>query len=232
MADSGLLYTRNVLVIGNIGSGKSTVINKLINSNSMKTGFSLSRITTKIEIFRGTMTCDSDKHFSLLVIDSVGMIDPDVNPSKEMTDLRLIKDLKEKISSIFTAGVNIILIVLNIEQLRSEGKQLIQLLKNNFYSKFWKKCHLVFTHCELLSESAIKERLQDIKEKLLHYFPQDFEWIETRIITVGFFEEKDIDKDYEVAFKKKVKNEVFKLRKAVMDAEDFEPNFNLWKHKK
>ena len=229
MADVGLTYARNILVIGNVGSGKSTVINKLVGTEALKTGFSFSRITTKIGMVGGTMKVDSDKQFIVNIIDSVGMIDPQGNPSKEMTDLRLIKDLKEKISSTFTAGVSIILIVLHIERLRSEGKQLIQLLKNNFYPKFWKKCHLVLTHCDLLTESAIEERLQDIKKHFLCYFPKDFEWKETRITTVGFFKQNDIAEEYKDRLTKRADGEACKLRKAVMEAEDFEPNFNLWK---
>lgn len=230
----GLVHKRNVLVVGNVGSGKSTVINKIINEDpGLTTEFSLSRITTGTEQVAGEFKFDSTTKYSVNVIDTIGLVDPEGVSSKQMADIQIIKDIKRTVSNTFNEGISIIFIVLNIQRLRSEEKKLFEVLKSNFDSGFWKICTLIFTHCELLSDATIKLRLDEIKKKYLPLLPAaHFEWNDTRIKTVGFPKESEIAEEYRAAIRDKMDKDAYILRNAIKEADKLEPLFNIWRQRR
>ena len=102
---------RNVIVIGRTGSGKSTLINKVVGQSVLKAKFSFSSVTKQIEQIAGNLEIDSQT-YDITFIHTVGIHDGSLYDEK--SNSQIIADIKKAITDRFTTGVNLILVTLNL----------------------------------------------------------------------------------------------------------------------
>ena len=229
-------YTRNIFVIGSTGTGKSTLLNKIIGEEDhFQTGDSTRRITTEIEQVSGVMTFN-DAKYELTCIDTVGMNDQNRRSGDNKTNEKVIADIKMAISTTFKRGVSVIFIVLSKQRLCEEERKLFTFLSQHFDSGFWTKCFIVITHCELLKQEAIDTRVRELKDNLARYnclkqFVGNDEWEDARlrIKTVGFPDTRKTLSDMIAALTVGMEDDIFMLRKIVAEASVMEPSVNITK---
>ena len=216
------VHKRNVIVIGRTGSGKSTLINRIVGEELLEAKFSFSSVTKEIEQIHGTLEIDSIK-YDVCFIDTVGVHDG--TSSNQKSNTQIISDIKEAITKRFTSGVNLILVTLNLQQLTAQDKEMFTMLRSNFQPAFWKLAVLVFTHCDLLNEKAIKQRIQDFKgneetKEIAKSFGD-------QIITVGFPSLDDIKEEHKKERMKEMKVDVGKLHNTLKKAKSVEQPTNI-----
>lgn len=211
---------RNIIVIGRIGTGKSTLINKVVGKERLKAGFSFSAITEEIKQIAGKLKIDEcNSSFDVTFIDTVGLNDGAAHHQK--TNAEIMEDIKEAITDRLSHGVNLIIITLNIEErFTSYDKELFDLLQLNFKGKFWDLSILVFTHCDRLLDKKIEERLEIFKDdRVTKEIADKFG---DRIVTVGFPCSDDYDESNAEEVEKKMKRDTGKLHKCIEKAAEME----------
>ena len=212
------VHKRNVIVIGRTGSGKSTLINKVIGQSVLKAKFSFSSVTKQIEQIAGNLEIDSQT-YDITFIDTVGIHDGSLYDEK--SNSQIIADIKKAITDRFTIGVHLILVTLNLQQLSGDDKEMFKMLQSRFKPTFWKIAVLVFTHCDLLNERAIKERISDFKtNKATRDIAEKFE---DRIVTVGFPSLDDIKEEHKEKREEEMKRDVGKLHDVIENAQYLQP---------
>lgn len=227
-------HTRNIIVIGTIGTGKSTLINRIIGDDCLRTGFSLSRITKEIEQVSGLMEFDGKK-YNITCIDSAGLIDPSSDFDKQLTNPHIIDDIKMAISITFKVGVSIIFLVLDISRLRIEERNLFKYLQEHFGPSFWKKCFIVFTHCDILTDDGKEAAITEFKSSFEGYgclkqFIGSGTWEDARrlrVKTVGLPTDSEVTDELAIELAPRVENDIYMLRKIVKEAVSLEPSNNV-----
>ena len=216
------VHKRNVIVIGRTGSGKSTLINQIVGQKVLEERFSFSSVTKEIEQIQGTLEIDSKK-YEVCFIDTVGVHDG--TSSNQKSNAQIISDIKTAITERITSGVNLILVTLNLLQLSPQDKEMFTMFRSNFKPAFWKLAVLVFTHCDLLNERAIKQRIQDFKyNEETKEIAQSFG---DQIITVGFPSLDDIKEEHKQTRLEEMKVDVGKLHDALKEANSAELPKNI-----
>ena len=98
---------------------------------------------------------------------------------------------------------------------------MIKMLQSRFKPTFWKIAVLVFTHCDMLKDKAIKERISDFKtNKATRDIAEKFE---DRIVTVGFPSLDDIKEEHKEKREEEMKRDVRKLHDVIENAKSLEP---------
>ena len=201
---------RNVIIIGRTGSGKSTLVNKIVGKEIIETKFSchadIKQIAGKLEI--------DDQPYDITLVDTIGL---DYAASgRNLSNTQILTVIQEAITDRLAHGVNLILITLNLQQLSVDDIKIFEMLQPHFKPKFWKLSILILTHCDLLSETAIKERIQDFKSNKA--YKEIVEKFEGRIVTVGFFSLDHIKEENKEKINKEMQRDVRKLLDIIENA--------------
>ena len=145
---------RIVVVIGTTGTGKSTIINMLLNNDFSKDscdrpcsiGESAESVTKKHSWW---VSCKHERMFA----DTMGFSDPD-NP-----DIEVCVQLKKLIKAI-EVGIHCVIIVVKYGRLSREERANLETMKALFNESFAKHCVLVLTHYDRgLSEHEKKQAI-------------------------------------------------------------------------
>lgn len=154
-----------VFVIGEVGQGKSTIINAILNENVTKVGDAdedeyLTGVTKNIQKFTGKVSGGQ----SIEIFDSPGFGDIDKNPND------MVKEYEEKLGGIC---IDCVLIVLRIDNHRLNAFTAMSLEIFKILTKSedpWDNLILFFTHCDKVKPDRIKiigeKTLQKLNEIL------------------------------------------------------------------
>ena len=197
-------------MIEETGCGRSTLINNIVGQTVVKAKFSFCSVTVETVQVAVRMKIHSQTY-------DISFIEPSARFWKydHMSTAKTVAPLKEAISERFTSGVNLILILVNLEdRIRLD---MFKILQSEFKPAFWKASVLIFTHCDKLYEREVEERIINFKtNKVTKAIAERFQ---DKMITVGFpsldyFSEQDKER---IADKMKI--DVNKLHDIITSAE-------------
>ena len=217
MATGSFNEIRNVLVIGKIGSGKSTLINNTVRKDLLEARFSFSRVTRQIQQIKGTMEIDKVP-YGISFIDTIGLGDAAGAPSSSdnFTNPQVIASINKAIKDRFKDGLNLVIITINVQAYTKDDKEMFKILQSNFKPMFWKSAVLVFTHCDGMIESAVQQRINSFKnDEQTKDIAGKFE---DRIETVGFPSLVETSEDIKATIIKDMERDVKKLHERIKNA--------------
>eukprot|EP00117_Sycon_ciliatum_P042557 scpid64065/ scgid30942/ len=150
MASHGLIRTeaysklvkRHVLIIGRTGSGKSTIVNMLVNN-----GYSASECNSPNAVGHGAAAGTTKAKFSIaprtgmFICDTIGFGDRTNSEEEIIEDLRAIYKTAEM-------GISCIIVVAKCQRWSMEDVLLLDILDRMFESNWPKQAILVLTHYE------------------------------------------------------------------------------------
>ena len=210
---------RYVMVIGKVGCGKSTLINKIIGTNVFRAEQSLNRVTYAIRQTVGKKYID-EILYELDFIDTIGLGDVVENPSHQLSfsNPEIIVMIKEQLKVRFKHGVNIIFVTIRYKTFKKDDKDMFKLLQTHFKPKFWNLAVLVITHCEGIKDSVLKEYIEKLKstEPAIRKF-------EDRIVTTGFPDLNTIREELKIPYPEEIAEGVKILDNIIKEANCVEP---------
>ena len=174
--------TRNVMVVGKTGAGKSTVSNAIVCKGNEGLKFevssSFSSCTTNCDHCVVQIT-EGSTIYKMKVIDTVGLFD-----TGSLTNEDTIAELKKYLQEHFNKGLNLILFVLKEGRFTNEEKKTFQFLQQNFCDEISAISALVMTSCDMKDELARSKLIQEFRSNELTKPTAEF--LKAGIYTVGF----------------------------------------------
>ena len=219
MAFSKYCPERFVMVIGKVGCGKSTLINKISGTNTISAGQSFTRVTDTIQQTVERKYIDENL-YELDFIDTIGLRDVGENPSYEQSfsNSEGIVMIKKALKDRFKHGVSIIFVTLRYKSFTKDDENMFKLLQTHFKPKFWNLAVLVITHCEGVEDRVLKEYIQELKSTepaILNF--------EDRIVTTGFPDLNTIREEFKKQYTEEIEKDIKKLDNAIKEAKYIEP---------
>ena len=214
---------RNVIVMGKVGTGKSTVINNIVGKEIFEARFSYSRVTREIGQIAGKLELEEAAYMTNF-IDTIGLADDAGTVSLSSDNFRnpdIMVKINDAIKCRFKNGVSLVIVVLNMQSYTKDDKDMFKALQNNFKPLFWKLAVLVFTHCDGMDENAVKKRIECFRED--EETKDIAAKFEDRIITVGFPPIKAMKADLKESYKTDIKRDVAKLHEHLRKANKLHP---------
>lgn len=221
---SGFIGARFVVVLGKVGCGKSTLINKVLGEDIMPAKRSVYRVTDKITQTIGKKEFYDGKMYELNFIDTIGMGDHvEFCEEARFSNPEIIIKIKTALNERFRQGVSLIIVTLRYKSFRKDDKDMFKLLKSHFLPLFWESAVLVITHCEGINDSELKAHIEELRAAEPEILKFD-----DRIVTVGF---PDLDSlKVEVLkqqYKEDMKKDVTKLQDHIIKAAGVHPCNNI-----
>ena len=210
------------MVIGKIGTGKTTLINNIIGKDILKAKFSFSRVTHLTEQITGKLTL-GQVTYDINFIDTIGLSDAVGAPSSSdnFTNPQIIESIKIAIKERFKDGLSLVIITLNLQSYTKDDKDMFKILESNFKPLFWQLAILVFTHSDGMVEREVEQRVQSFKnDEQTRAIASKFEG---RIITVGFPSLEIIKEDFKESLKRDMERDVQKLHEYIKIAVTTQP---------
>ena len=229
MAESNFIGERFVLVLGKVGCGKSTLINKVIGEDLLPTKRSIYRVTDKITQRIGKKEFYNGKTYELNFIDTIGMGDNVQTVSEQaFSNPDVIVMIKRALKERFKLGTSLIIVTLQYNSFRKDDKDLFKLLKSHFQPLFWASSILIITHCEGIHDHVLEAYIKELKATEAEILK-----FEDRIVTVGF---PDLDtlktEGLKQQYQESMKTDVKKLQDCIINAVDVQPYESIVYEKK
>ena len=209
---------RNVIILGKTGSGKSTIINKVLGEKCVEAKFSFSGVTKEVKLISRLIQVDGLKYY-VNFMDTVGLCDTKVVAKKD--NEKIISDIKEALKTKFTGGVHLIIVTIDISRICEDDIDIIKLLDHNFKAMFWKISVLVFTHRDKINRVTVRKRICDFKDSVKSRLIAST--FEDRIYIVAFPPIEDIRDGYKDQLLKEIPIDIDRLRRAISNAREAEP---------
>ena len=156
------VYNRNIIVLGKIGSGKSTVCNHIVGRESFAVCSSVGRSERRKVSFAELRT-----HTSTDVEYHIKVADTQVGLRFFKSSSRVVDQLKQKVSKRFPEGVNLLLFVYKSGRFTKEERECIDAIIRNFGPQFSDISALVVTGCEQMGAEERRELVDEFKSSEL-----------------------------------------------------------------
>ena len=169
----------NVLVLGVMGQGKSTVANKVLCHDHFSVSARPTLETKSVSCGERVIEGPGKVMYSVKVVDTMGFCDPQGNPEETVKAIQ--KFLQEEV----VEGVSLVLFVTSERRMTEALMETTELIKKHF-KQISPISALVITHCESLDDDAREEIVKEYKTRNDKREATVVEFMQKGIYTVGF----------------------------------------------
>ena len=209
---------RNVVVLGKTGGGKSTVANKIIETEAgdHPPPFEISdrnivSVTTDTKASMAVLKTSDDRHYNVKVIDTVGFFDTGGKSNKE-----IISTTKKYVREHVPVGLHLILFVYKKNRWTKEEQDTFDFLTTHFEGEISAISALIITGCEGVDGDERKGIVDTFKQEK----PDIANFMQKGIIPVGFPDLQKMKAAIREAYKEDIKADQEALRTLVYSCED------------
>eukprot|EP00298_Acanthocystis_sp_HF-20_P011513 c19433_g1_i1.p1 GENE.c19433_g1_i1~~c19433_g1_i1.p1 ORF type:complete len:289 (+),score=34.95 c19433_g1_i1:26-892(+) len=199
------------IVLGSTGSGKSTLINYMTQTDTSDMldssfGSSVNSVTKGFNVVESKRTTINDVEAEFRFMDSIGFDAHDIDND------RLFRNITKQILLMGDPRINAVVLVHKMERFRSKFAHDLDNILRMFKLFDIKKEHIlvVITHSALYSDDVREKYTKDLSKKLYEYVR------ETNIMHVNFVKYSEIDPAFIKHFEDSMPREFDKLAKKLM----------------
>lgn len=201
--------SRNVVLLGKSGAGKSTVGNQLTGlPGGFRTGSALHGVTDSISHIDVVRDYEA-RRLRITVTDTIGLFDT----NKKNYDI--MKKIRVNFREYNTSGLNVILFVFKRGRFTTEEGRVFNLILSYCSSEVAKMSALVITGCEDMGAAKRAEYVQEFKSDSLTKPIANF--MQLGIYPVGFPDVSDMSEILQSAFSTVIENDSQTLLKLLAD---------------
>ena len=174
---------RNVVVFGKTGAGKSTVSNRILETEGIQEPFVVSEhkvVLSEPKLSKAAMSVlktEDECQYLVKVIDTMGFHNTCGKKNSE-----IVKDIKQYLRDQMSDGINLVLFVSRHGRWTKEEQQTFDLVIHNFKSELSSISALVVTGCDGYEDDEKKEVITDIETAK----PEVANFMKKGIYPVGF----------------------------------------------
>ena len=193
---------RNIVLLGNTGAGKSTLVNHIIGREELKVHSSIAGVTRSALVMPPVTAQARGYKFTFKLIDTAGVYDR--SNQEIISDIK--RCFKQEIQSI-----NLILFVFKDGRFTSEDKKTFEMIIKSINERMSDISALVVTNCDQKGHVARKRIVDDIHataEKIADF-------VKKGIYTVGFPNLSEIDEDLRSMYEQSIKKDECEIRDLV-----------------
>ena len=197
----------NIVVLGVMGSGKSTVANKILRHKAFDVAANPTSVTKMVSCAERVIEGPGKVMYSVKVVDTVGFSDPDKDP-----DI-ILKDLRRFFQTSVVEGVSLVLFV-SRKRFTNEVIETIERIKENF-KEISPMSALVITNCDAMTEEARAELLESIKRDKASHVVKVCSFMKKGIYAVGFPDLKDTREEFKPIYEKVMEADIKTLHQVI-----------------
>jgi len=197
----------NIVVLGVMGSGKSTVANKILRHEAFDVAANPTGVTKLVSCAERVLEGPEKVMYSVKVVDTVGFSDP------EKKSDTILKDLQKFFQTYVVEGVSLVLFV-SRTLFTNEVIQTIECIQENF-REISPMSALVITNCDSMTDKARADLIESIKRDKAPRVVKVCSFMKKGIYAVGFPDLKDIREDFKPIFEKLMEADVKTLHQVI-----------------
>lgn len=183
---STTVCNRNVVVLGKTGGGKSTVANRIVETDDGSEKFDVSHaVLTSVTVgasAHSTLLETSDGNFNVQVVDTQGLFD-----TRNVCNSDIMRNIKRFAREKVSEGFNLILFVFKQGRWTDEEQNTFDYIIKHFEKEISAISALIITGCDHFTETKKKGIIDEFKQKQ----PRIAAFMQKGIYAVSF---PDIDK--------------------------------------
>ena len=173
---------RRIILLGKIGSGKSTLVNHIVGDKTCEVRGSVESVTRSTSLLTAPIQATArGYHYTFKLIDTVGIYD--------RSNHEILKDIRRTFEE-EVQSINLVLFVYKDGRLTPEDKTTFEIIMKNF-SQLSQISALIVTNCDQKGKSARVKIEQDLQRNAK--FISNF--VKKGVYTVGFPNLSEIDED-------------------------------------
>ena len=197
---------RNIVILGNIGSGKSTLVNRIVGENICQVRGSIESVTRSTTYDKSIPATARGCCYTFRLIDTAGVYDR--NNHEIVSEIR--RTFQEEIHN-----VNLVLFVYKDGRFTPENRQTLEVIMRHF-TQISEISALIVTNCDQKGKAARSRIKEDIETSAK--FITNF--VKKGIFTVGFPNLSEIDEDMRPLYEESIKKDETMLRDLVDSCEE------------
>lgn len=209
---------RNIVVFGKTGAGKSTVSNKILESNStdIVPPFNVSKHQVCLSEPKSTnaamavLKTNDGCQYLVKVIDTTGFCS-----TCGKSDSEIVKEIKQYIRDQMSDGINLVLFTCKHGRWTAEEQQTFDTISRTFKSELSSISALVVTGCDAYTEEEKKEVIDDITTAK----PEVAKFMKKGIHPVGFPNVQKLKPALRPVYEQESKADQEALRRLVYESE-------------
>jgi len=215
----------NVVVVGVMGAGKSTLANKILRHDIFDIGSKPTRATDTVSCGERVIEGPGKIMYSVKVVDTMGFADPRGHPDD------VVKAIAEFFQKKVVEGVSLVLFVVSGNRVTEEVIKTIERVKKDF-REISSMSALVITHCETWSDETREKYVKDLKSSKDPDVASIVAFMQKGIITVGFPDLEESKPKVRSVYEEDMETDVLALHQLIYESTEMRLTGDMFRDEK